>query len=166
MTDAADSGAAVDQAASDANKARVADFWDALYGRDWDRLPGFFATGAQYTDVFTPDADVARGAGQIVHRLKLGIEPLEAFAHHPKLMIAEGDVVMTEHAEEWTWHTGENVTIKFASVHELADGLITRWWDYPDLQKLIGAAPQWWIDHILGGWEGGPAPDADYISGT
>jgi limonene-1,2-epoxide hydrolase len=38
-------------------------------------------------------------------------------------------------------------------VHELRDGKIVRWWDYPDLQKLLAAAPQWWMEHIMKGYK-------------
>jgi len=39
-------------------------------------------------------------------------------------MVAEGDTVVTEHAETWHWHTGEQVTLPFVSVQELRDGSI------------------------------------------
>jgi ketosteroid isomerase-like protein len=137
---------------ADANRAVVERFWEALYARDWDALRGFFAPEAEYTDVPTPDDDLAVGPDQIVARLQLGLEPLEAIIHHPRHMVAEGDLVYTEHEEEWHWPSGEQVTIKFVSAQELRDGLIVRWWDYPDLQKLLGAAPQWWIEHIMQGY--------------
>lgn len=136
----------------EANRALVARFWEALYARDFDAIGSFFAEDGEYTDVPTPDDDVARGPKEIVARLRLGIEPLEAFLHHPWNVVAEGNLVMTEHAEEWRWHTGEHVTIRFVSVHEIRDGRIVRWWDYPDLQKLLGAAPQWWIERIMKGY--------------
>lgn len=150
---------------ANSNKAIVARWWDTMYARDWQAMPSFFTPAARYTDVFTPEEDLAVGSDQIVARLRLGIEPLETFRHHPGLVVAEADTVITEHAEEWGWHTGESVTIRFCSVHELVDGLIGRWWDYPDLQKLLGAAPHWWLDHIMAGYAGGPPPDEDYIAG-
>ena len=33
------------------------------------------------------------------------------------------------------------------------EGRILRWWDYWDLTTLLGSAPQWWLDHIMGGYE-------------
>jgi ketosteroid isomerase-like protein len=137
---------------ADLNREVVGRFWEALYARDWDALRGFFAPEAEYTDVPTPDDDLAVGPDQIVARLRLGLEPLEAIVHHPRHTVAEGDLVYTEHEEEWRWPSGEQVTIKFVSAQELRDGLIVRWWDYPDLQKLLGAAPQWWIEHIMQGY--------------
>lgn len=144
----------------EANKALVARFWRDLYRRDWEALRAHLAPDAEYTDVPTPDDDVARGPDQIVARLRLGLDPLEAIVHHEGLTVAEGDAVVTEHREEWRWPTGESVVVPFVSVQELRDGHIVRWWDYPDLQRLLAAAPSWWVDHVLAGYEGGPEPDA------
>jgi ketosteroid isomerase-like protein len=100
----------------------------------------------------TPADDVAVGPDQILARLRLGIEPITDYEHGLILMVAEGDVVVTEHTETWRWKTGEEVVLPFVSVHVLADGKITRWSDYWDLQTLLGGAPQWWIEHIMVGW--------------
>ncbi len=136
----------------DDNKARITELWAALYARDWDRIRGLFATDSEYTDVPSPADDVARGPDQIVARLRLGLEPIAGYEHHLRLMVAEGDTVVTEHAETWRWHTGEEVTLPFVSVHELHQGAIVRWWDYWDLQTLMNAAPDWWIEHIMQGY--------------
>lgn len=137
----------------EANKATVARFWEALYARDWDAIAACFTDDATYTDVPSPEDDVAVGPAQIVARLRLGIEPISEYAHHPRLAVADGNAVITEHAEEWHWHTGESVILPFVSVHELRDGKIQRWWDYWDMQTLMGAAPQWWIEHIMQGYQ-------------
>ena len=134
------------------NRQVIERFWPTLYARDWVALQEFFTDDGEYTDVPSPAADVARGPAQIVARLELGLGPLEAIHHHLRVMVAEGDVVMTEHAEEWHWPTGEKVTLPFVSVHELRDGRIARWWDYWDMQTLLGAAPAWWVEHIMQGY--------------
>lgn len=138
------------------NKQRVERFWHLLYStRDFDAVGAMMAEHGEYTDVFTPggDDDVARGPVQVAARLRLGLEPLSAIYHHPKHMVAEGDIVMFEHAEEWHWHTGESCLIKFVSVQEFDnEGRIVRWHDYPDLAKLLSSAPQWWIEHIMEGY--------------
>ncbi len=136
----------------DGNRARVVEFWGALYERDWDRIGSFFTEESQYTDVPSPADDVARGPDQIVARLRLGLEPISGYEHDLRLMVAEGDAVVTEHSETWHWHTGEEVTLPFVSVHELRDDAIIRWWDYWDLQTLMNAAPGWWIEHIMQGY--------------
>ena len=135
------------------NKETVRAFWDVLYRRDWDAIGPFFAEDSEYTDVPSPADDVARGPDQIVARLRLGLEQISEYQHSLRLMVAEGDTVMTEHSETWHWHTGEQVTLPFVSVHELRDGAIVRWWDYWDLQTLMNAAPEWWITHIMAGYD-------------
>ena len=144
MTDATTSAAA--------NKARVQEFWATLYARDWDGIATFFTEASEYTDVPSPADDVARGPDLIVARLRLGLERIAGYEHDLRLMVAEGDTVVTEHSETWHWHTGEEVTLPFVSVHEFRDGVIVRWWDYWDLQTLMDAAPEWWIGHIAQGY--------------
>jgi len=134
------------------NEATIAGFWNLLYTKDWDALAALFAPEGEYTDVPTPADDVARGPEAIIARLRLGLDPVEAMIHHPRSVVADGDLVMTEHAEEWRWHTGEVVILPFVSVNQFdAEGRILRWWDYWDLNTLLGSAPQWWLDHILSG---------------
>jgi limonene-1,2-epoxide hydrolase len=101
----------------------------------------------------TPPDDTAVGPEQILARLRLGIEPITDYEHGLILMVADGDVVVTEHTETWRWHTGEEVVLPFVSVHVLDGGTIIRWSDYWDLQTLLGGAPQWWIEHIMQGWQ-------------
>jgi limonene-1,2-epoxide hydrolase len=137
---------------ADDNKATVTEFWGALYDRDWDRIAAFFGEQSEYTDVPSPADDVAHGPDLIVARLRLGLERISQYEHSLRLMVAEGDTVVTEHAETWHWHTGEHVTLPFVSVQEVRDGTITRWWDYWDLQTLMNAAPAWWIEHIMQGY--------------
>jgi ketosteroid isomerase-like protein len=137
---------------SDENREIVRGLWDALYRRDWDGIAGFFDARSEYTDVPSPADDVARGPALIVARLRLGLERISGYEHDLRLMVAEGDTVVTEHTETWHWHTGEQVTLPFVSVHELRDGTIVRWWDYWDLQTLMGAAPDWWIEHVAQGY--------------
>jgi ketosteroid isomerase-like protein len=137
---------------SDQNKEIVRGLWDALYRRDWDGIAGYFDAWSEYTDVPSPADDVARGPALIVARLRLGLERISGYEHDLRLMVAEGDTVVTEHTETWHWHTGEQVTLPFVSVHELRDGTIVRWWDYWDLQTLMGAAPDWWIEHVAQGY--------------
>ncbi len=137
---------------AETNKEKVQALWSALYERDWDAIGSLFAEDSEYMDVPSPADDVARGPAQIVARLRLGLERISGYEHALRLMVAEGDVVVTEHSETWRWHTGEEVTLPFVSVHELRDGAIVRWWDYWDLQTLMGAAPAWWIEHIAQGY--------------
>jgi ketosteroid isomerase-like protein len=135
-----------------ANKALIERFWADLGRRDFAAVRGYFTDDAHYTDVPAPE-DGARGPDAIEARLRLGIEPLEGYAPQPGTMTAEDDRVVLEHSEQWNWHTGESVLLPFVSVFELRDGRIARWWDYWDLGTLMNAAPQWWIEHIMQGYQ-------------
>jgi limonene-1,2-epoxide hydrolase len=137
---------------SKANRETVQSFWNALYLRDWDAIASFFSADSEYTDVPSPADDVAYGPELIVARLRLGLERISGYEHDLRLMVAEGDTVVTEHTETWHWHTGEQVTLPFVSVQELRNGIIVRWWDYWDLQTLMNAAPDWWIEHVAQGY--------------
>ena len=129
------------------NKARAQAFWEALYRRDWDRVASFFAADGHYEDVPAPDPG-ATGPENVVKRLRIGFDPIERHEHELIRMVAEGDTVVTEHAETWHWHTGESVRLPFVSIHVFADGRIVLWRDYWDLQTLMGAAPAWWIERL------------------
>jgi limonene-1,2-epoxide hydrolase len=141
-----------DDSRAGTNKERIVAFWQTLYDRNWTGLRHFFSAQSEYTDVPSPPDDVAHGPDQIEARLRLGLERLSGYEHGLRLMVAEGDVVVTEHTETWHWHTGEEVTLPFVSVQQLNDGIIVRWWDYWDLQTLMNAAPAWWIEHIAQGY--------------
>jgi ketosteroid isomerase-like protein len=131
------------------NRKIVEQLWDDLYSRDFDAVGAHFADNGEYTDVPTPADDVARGPEQIAARLRLGLEPLSGISHDIRLIVAEGDTVVTEHVEHWEWHTGERASLPFVSIHQFRDGKIVRWWDYWDLGTLMGSAPAWWVEHIM-----------------
>jgi ketosteroid isomerase-like protein len=137
---------------TEANRALVDRLWETLYRRDFDGVGALFAADGEYTDVPSPADDVAVGPTQIAARLRLGLEPLATLDHRVRRVVAEGDVVVTEHTELWGWPTGESVELPFVSVHEVRDGRIVRWWDYWDMQTLMGAAPAWWVEHIMQGY--------------
>ncbi len=134
-------------------RARVEAFWATLYARDWEALGAFFDEESEYTDVPSPPDDVAHGPTLIVARLRLGLERIDSYEHHLRLMVVDSSTVVTEHAETWRWNTGEEVTLPFVSVQELVGGTIRRWWDYWDLSTLMNAAPAWWIEHVAQGYQ-------------
>ena len=70
----------------------------------------------------------AYGPAETEARLRLGIEPLQAYVLHDGPIVATGDVVITEHAETWTWEDGISVRLPFASVQEVHAGKVDRWW--------------------------------------
>lgn len=132
-------------------KALAGAFWDALYARDWDRVRSFFGPDSIYLDVPTGPTAAARGPDDICKRLRLGLEDLAGYEHGPATVVAEGDIVVTEHTEMWHWPSGETVTLPFVSVQHVEDGTITLWKDYWDLGTLMGAAPPGWMDELMGG---------------
>jgi ketosteroid isomerase-like protein len=135
-----------------ANRALVEQLWADLARRDFAAVAAHFTEDGHYTDVPAPE-EGAFGPAAIEARLRLGLEPLERYVLHPGPIVADGDMVITEHAEEWFWRTGEHVRLPFVSVHEIRDGRITRWWDYWDLGTLMAAAPAWWVEHIMVGYQ-------------
>ena len=86
------------------NKQIVEQYWAALAQRDWEGMKALLTDDAHYTDIGTPGAG-GFGPEGVIARLKIGLEPLEGYEHLPGTnMIAEGDLVMTEHTERWTFH--------------------------------------------------------------
>ena len=136
-----------------ANRALIERFWDDLFHRDFDAVGAAFSADGHYRDVPAPE-DGAFGPTEVADRLRLGLEPLARYEHVPGWKItAEGDTVMTEHVERWTWDSGETVELPFVSVHQIADGKVIRWWDYWDMSTLMNVAPTAWVEHIMGGYK-------------
>lgn len=136
------------------NTALVNEFWEALGRRDFDAVGAFMSPRGHYIDVpVIGTEDGAFGPEETAARLRLGLAPLEKYVLHDGPIVANGDLVITEHAEEWSWHTGEHALLRFCSVHEINDNKIDRWWDYFDLGGLMNAAPVWWVEHIMVGYK-------------
>jgi limonene-1,2-epoxide hydrolase len=75
---------------------------------------------------------------------------VERHEHQIFRMIAEGNCVITEHREDWYFHTGEVVKLPFTSIHEYnEEGKICLWRDYWDLGTLMNSAPAWWLEQIM-----------------
>jgi ketosteroid isomerase-like protein len=137
-----------DMPTREANLDLVRRFWDTLYRRDFAGVGAFFADDGTYVDVPTAQAG-AVGPRGVAARLEFGLGKTEKHVHHLRHMVCDGDVVITEHQEDWHFPTGEVVELPFVSVHEIrADGKIAAWRDYWDLQTLLGRAPQWWLEHL------------------
>jgi limonene-1,2-epoxide hydrolase len=136
------------------NVELVQRFWEALRQRDFAAVGGFMSERGHYVDV--PVIGVEEGAfgpAETEARLRLGLAPLAGYVLHDGPIVASGDMVVTEHAEEWTWASGEHVRLPFTSVMEVRDGKVDRWWDYFDLSTLMNAAPPAWVESIAGGYK-------------
>lgn len=114
--------------------------WQTLSQRDWDAVTTFLSEDCLYVDMPVP-AVAARGPDNIVKRLKIGLEPLAGYENHAGLLVANGDDVMYEHSETWTFETGEQGVLRFVTVHKVVDGKVTLWKDYWDMTSLISFAP-------------------------
>jgi limonene-1,2-epoxide hydrolase len=133
----------------------VRNFWEALKIRDFDAVGAFMSERGHYIDVPLIDGgdEGAFGPVETAARLRLGIEKLSNYILHDGEIIASGDTVITEHREEWFWHTGEHSNVRFCSVMEVRNGKVDRWWDYVDIGQLMGSAPAWWVEHVMQGYK-------------
>ncbi len=138
---------------ADDNRRLIEGFWTDLYNQDFPALVARFDPAGQYTDVVTPDDDVATGPSEITARLTLAFSKLSGLSDERLHLVAGDDVVMTEHIEKWRWPTGESMALPVASVHEIHNGKIVMWKDYWDMNVLTQAAPQWWFEHVMQGWK-------------
>jgi len=137
---------------AEANKAVVRRLWDALYERhDFDAVGSFFAPDGYYCDMPHPELG-ATGPVEVAARLRLGLAKLDDHRHDIERMVAEGDVVVTEHVEHWAFPTGERVSLPFVSVHQLRAGQIVLWRDYWSWDTLMANVPQWWLDDLAAGY--------------
>jgi limonene-1,2-epoxide hydrolase len=135
------------------NRTLVEGFWNDLYRQDFPSLTARFHPQGEYTDICTPDDDVARGPAEITARLTLAFGRLSDLFDERLHLLAGDHVVMTEHVEHWQWPTGETMALPVASVHEVRDGRIAKWRDYWDMNVLTAAAPSWWFEHVMQGWK-------------
>jgi len=136
------------------NTALVEHFWEDLFRRDFDAVGARFTEDGNYRDVPAPE-EGAFGPSEVAARLRLGLGPLAGYEHVPGWrIVAQGDTVVTEHSEHWTWDTGDEVVLPFVSIHQFdEDGRVTRWWDYWDMSTLMNAAPASWVEHIMAGYK-------------
>lgn len=133
----------------DTNRQVVMSMWWSLYqDHDYDAVGAHFAPDGHYTDMATTDVG-GTGPEAIAARLRIGLEPLKEHFHNIKSIVADGNVVVTEHVETWVWDDENRVELPFVSMMELRDGKIVRWWDYWNLGGLMDAAPDWWLEHIM-----------------
>jgi ketosteroid isomerase-like protein len=123
--------------------------WRTLSARDWDALRDHLTDDCVYVDMPVGPTAAARGPADIVRRLQVGLLDLAGYENHDGLLVAEGDVVMYEHSETWTFATGEVVELPFVSVHRVRDGKVSLWKDYWDFATVQNAAPPDWMEKLL-----------------
>ena len=101
---------------SEENRKLIEGFWVDLYRAGLRGAGARFDEKGEYTDVVTPEDDVARGPAEITARLRLAFDKLSKLFDEPRHLVAGEDVVMTEHVEHWEWPTGETMALDVASV--------------------------------------------------
>jgi len=126
----------------------VRGLWRTLSDRDYDGIAEWVTDDCIYLDVPLGPAFAARGPVDIAKRLRVGWGELAAYENHDGLLLAEGDDVMYEHAETWTFGTGEVLVLPFVSVHKVRDGRVSLWKDYWDQNALYAAAPAAWVEGL------------------
>ena len=135
---------------ADPTKALVLSLWQALSERDWDAIPPLLSDDCIYFDVPVGPSMSARGGPDIVKRLQIGLQALTAYENHSGVLVSDGENVIYEHSETWTFDSGEVAVLPFCTVHKVRDGKITVWkdyWDYPTLQRQ---APADWLERMAG----------------
>ena len=128
----------------------VRGLWRTLSDRDYDGIAEWVTDDCIYLDVPLGPAFAARGPVDIAKRLRVGWGELAAYENHDGLLLAEGDDVMYEHSETWTFGTGEVLVLPFVSVHRVRDGRVSLWKDYWDQNALYAAAPAAWVEGLAG----------------
>jgi len=130
---------------TDENRQVVEQYWDCYFRKDWKSVARFFTPTAHYTDVGV-DPIGANGPAEIITRLMNAIDLTSSYDHLCKHIVAQGRVVVTEHAEVWGFSSGEKFEHPFVSVMELHDGKIQRWHDYSHAVNIFNHAPAAWVE--------------------
>ena len=74
--------------AADENRKVIEGFWEDLYRQDLAAAAARFAPDGTYTDVGTPEDDVARGPEEIVRRLTLAWSKLAGLRDERRDLVA------------------------------------------------------------------------------
>src|ERR1700759_3789490 len=99
-----------------ANTELVLAFWDALRRRDFAGVGSYMSERGHYVDVPVLGVEEAAfGPAETEGGVLLVLEPLAGYVLEDGNIAASGDLVITEHAEEWTWSSGEHVRLPFTS---------------------------------------------------
>lgn len=133
------------------NRELAEKLWHCLTSKDYEVLRSLFTEDAAYTDVATPEDDVARGGQEVVMRLRLAFDGVD-ITNSSRNVVAGDEAVMVERVETWHWRTGERLDLPIASVVEVSGDKISRWVDYWDMQTFLNSAPAWWLEQVMQGW--------------
>ena len=113
-------------------------FCEAWSRKDLDEIVAFFSDDAVYHNI--PLAPVV-GPEQIratVEGFSDGVESIEFIV---QAIAADGGTVLTERRDIFTFATGV-IDLPVMGTFEVADGKITAWRDYFDMQQFLSQMPQ------------------------
>ena len=130
------------------NKAVVERMWAALGQMDWEGMKACMHPEVFYEDVPSDDPG-AHGPENCIKRLRIAFNHLSKQEQVTHRLIAEGDAVVMDHTETWTFMRGEVAEHRFCTVHELKDGLVYRWSDFWDMNKFVGQFPGWFLEEMM-----------------
>ena len=126
----------------------VRGLWQVLSARDYDGIADWVTDDCIYLDVPVGPALAARGPADIAKRLRVGWGDLAAYENHDGLLVADGEHVIYEHSETWTFASGEVFTLPFCTVHRVRDGRVSLWKDYWDYGAVMNNAPASWVEGL------------------
>lgn len=126
----------------------VRGLWRLMAARDFDHLGDWVTDDCIYVDMPVGPALAARGPVDIAKRVSIGLAGLAAYDNHDGLLVANGDDVIYEHSETWTFASGETFTLPFATVHKVRDGKVCLWKDYWDFGAIMNNAPAAWVEGL------------------
>ena len=122
------------------NSDIITDFCNTWETRDIDRLMGFFTEDAVYHNI--PMDPPSVGTEQIRATIEMFMTAPESvtFAIHNQAETAEG-VVLNERTD--TFKLGDHtIELRIMGIFELADGKISAWRDYFDMNQYVQQMPQ------------------------
>jgi limonene-1,2-epoxide hydrolase len=119
------------------NEDVVLRFCEAFGRRDLDEILGFFAEDAVYHNIPMEPAHGIDAIRALLESFVPGSPSMEFEVLH---VASAGSVVFTERIDRMSFG-GNAVQLPVAGVFEVADGRITAWRDYFDMQQFLGGAP-------------------------
>lgn len=128
----------------------VLGLWHTLSARSWDQIGDWVSDDCIYVDMPVGPTLAAKGSVDIVRRLQVGLLELAAYENHDGTLVSDGENVMYEHSETWTFTSGEVVVLPFVTVHKVRDGKVTLWKDYWDFAAVATNAPADWMEKLAG----------------
>lgn len=122
------------------NSDTVSAFCASWASLDIDTIMGFFAEDAVYYNIpMEPPNEGKDRIREVIQAFMANPEAVEFKIHHQAEN--EAGVVMNERTD--TFQLGDHVlTMRVMGVFELADGKITAWRDYFDLNEYLSQLPQ------------------------